>query len=545
VEIGYVRRSDVSVVFDILTKDLQATLTSFQGWQKLIKYGGDDVFAPIIDQYQQMKKRSSPTSNSTSAKSKTDANALTTGQPSGSANGLATSQLGGLADGEVCPVFPVPVSKLPPVSGNGSGGSGGTGSDAGDVHLTTFDGLHYDFQAAGEFILAQSTVPGDSFLVQARMQPWYNGVSVSITTMVAVQVGSDRVTIGLGRSSPVWVDGHAFTLPSNDAAAYLPAGAGTIRQLTSTSYQITEGTGETVTIGEWGDSRGQTLYATISGPPGAVQGLLGTDSGNLANEFVLPNGTVLQQPLSYSDLYTTWANAWRVTQSSSLFDYGPGQTTATFTDVNFPSDAAETGTLPASALAAAEALVAQAGITDPGLALGAAEDYLATGDTSFIQGAARLQGTVNTTAIAAPPLNPNATGGVGVFTHSDRVSNGLDSGHVHDLSDRKRLLGSNGQLPGPVPYNLLSCRRQFSWGRAAERAGDACRRSEQHEPDARRIGQHRKRAAGTLAAANRQRGQRRAGCGADGQRDRCQCAGGRRQSGYSYHAGRDEWQRDI
>jgi autotransporter passenger strand-loop-strand repeat protein len=297
-------------------------------------------------------------------------------------------------------------------------------SDAGDVHLTTFDGLHYDFQAAGEFILAQSTVPGDSFQVQARMQPWYNGASVSVTTMVAVQVGSDRVTIGLGRSSPVWVDGTAVTLPANGGAYDLAGGA--IRQLTSTSYQITENTGESVTVSINGDSLGQYINATISLPSGtargAVQGLLGTDSGNQANEFVLPNGTILPQPLSYSDLYTAWANAWRLTQSNSLLDYSAGQTTATFTDPNFPSDAAQLASYPASAVAAAAALVAQAGITDPGLALGAMEDYLATGDTSFIQSAAQLQGTVNTTAIAGSPQDPNATSGVGIYAASSAVT---------------------------------------------------------------------------------------------------------------------------
>ena len=70
-------------------------------------------------------------------------------------------------------------------------------------------------------------------------------------------------------------------------------------------------------------------------PAGSVDGLLGNANGNSASDFVLPDRTILSQPLSYSDLYTTWANAWRVTQADSLLDYGPGQTTATFTDTNF------------------------------------------------------------------------------------------------------------------------------------------------------------------------------------------------------------------
>lgn len=36
----------------------------------------------------------------------------------------------------------------------------------GDVHLTTFDGLRYDCQSAGEHILAK--VPENGFMVQGR-----------------------------------------------------------------------------------------------------------------------------------------------------------------------------------------------------------------------------------------------------------------------------------------------------------------------------------------------------------------------------------------
>jgi hypothetical protein len=53
----------------------------------------------------------------------------------------------------------------------------------------------------------------------------------------------------------------------------------------------------------------------------------------------LPDGEVLQQPLTTTELYGTFANAWRVTQATSLFDYGPGRSTATFTDsIRAPSD---------------------------------------------------------------------------------------------------------------------------------------------------------------------------------------------------------------
>ncbi len=39
----------------------------------------------------------------------------------------------------------------------------------GDTHVTTFDGVHYDLQAVGEFTLVRSTK--DDFLVQTRQVP--------------------------------------------------------------------------------------------------------------------------------------------------------------------------------------------------------------------------------------------------------------------------------------------------------------------------------------------------------------------------------------
>ena len=48
-----------------------------------------------------------------------------------------------------------------------------------------------------------------------------------------------------------------------------------------------------------------------------MQGLLGTDSRQ-ADDFTLPDGSVLPQPLSGSELYGTFAEAWSVTPANSL-----------------------------------------------------------------------------------------------------------------------------------------------------------------------------------------------------------------------------------
>lgn len=130
----------------------------------------------------------------------------------------------------------------------------------------------------------------------------------------------------------VWEDGQAITLPADGAPIDL--GAGSVAQLTSSSYQVRHTGGTVVTITDSGTFLNTQVSLPVGRPAGSVQGLLGADTGNQSQEFTLPNGTVLQQPLSYTDL-------------------------------SFPSDAASITTLPSNVVQAAQALVAAAGITDP------------------------------------------------------------------------------------------------------------------------------------------------------------------------------------
>ena len=98
-------------------------------------------------------------------------------------------------------IVPVPPPPPPPLA---------TAIAWGDVHLTTFDGLYYNFQAEGEFVLAQSTVAGDTFAVQARMAPYSANSTVSVMTMIGARVGTDQVTFGLGRDDVIAVNGIGY-----------------------------------------------------------------------------------------------------------------------------------------------------------------------------------------------------------------------------------------------------------------------------------------------------------------------------------------------
>ena len=106
---------------------------------------------------------------------------------------------------------------LTDAAGNASSNSTATsvtvdsiGGGSGDVHMITFDGLHYDFQAVGDFVAAQSTDPGNAWEVQIRTGSWPG--AVSITTELGALVGDDRVTFAIGRESLVHVDGAPDTV---------------------------------------------------------------------------------------------------------------------------------------------------------------------------------------------------------------------------------------------------------------------------------------------------------------------------------------------
>jgi hypothetical protein len=266
----------------------------------------------------------------------------------------------------------------------------------GDVHITNYDGVHFDFQAVGEFTASKSTAPGDSFDVQIRLEPWFTGSSVSVMTQVAASVGSDRVTFDLHRSDMVWVDGAATTLSAANPTLNLAGGQ--LTELSPAQFELDWNTGESLKVTNGGSFLNVDIAVNSSVGPSHVQGLLGSEAG-AASAFQLPNGTVLSQPLSAQQLYSTFGNAWRITQQESLFDYNAGQSTATFTNLNFPQAFTSLQSLPGQVLNAAGNAVFAAGITDPNIAADAALDFAATGDPSFVTAAAQVdQQVVATTA---------------------------------------------------------------------------------------------------------------------------------------------------
>jgi subtilisin family serine protease len=229
--------------------------------------------------------------------------------------------------------------------------------DDGDPHITTVRGVHYDFQSAGEFVILRDA---NGMQIQARQTPVttqppiansYTGLAmcVSINTAVAARVGTHRVTYQpnlSGQPDPsgmqLRVDGALTALAA--LPINLGPGARVTKAPTGTGIAIDfpDGTRLIAISNFWGAPHNKWyLNLSVFQTP-ATEGIMGVLSPGSWLP-ALPNGTSLgPKPAAlsdrYTDLYQKFANAWRVTNATSLFDYAPGTSTATFSLPGWPPE---------------------------------------------------------------------------------------------------------------------------------------------------------------------------------------------------------------
>ena len=282
----------------------------------------------------------------------------------------------------------------------------------GDTHIRTVDGTNYDFQAAGEFVLLR-----DEFLeLQSRQTAVgtdgplgpnpHTGLTtcVSVNTAVAIRIGSDRISYQpnlSGKPDPtelqLWINGKLTQMTSQ--AVPLESGGRVIPTSAPGGLQIDApgGTVIVITPGFWAHYQLWYLSVDVRGVR-ATMGLMGAISkGNWLP--ALPDGTLMgPRPASlqkrYDDLYERFGKAWRVTDTTSLFHYAPGTSTATFTIASWPNGVdsqfcippPQPGVVnrpPQPRLPLAEAEKACSDVVDPDRRANCVQDVMATGERGF------------------------------------------------------------------------------------------------------------------------------------------------------------------
>ena len=230
-------------------------------------------------------------------------------------------------------------------------------ANRGDPHLTTTAGgkpMTYDFQAAGEFTALRNSSTG--FELQVRQTPVstatavanaYTGLTscVSVNTAVAARVGKRRITFQPppGQASTperlqVRIDGDVAALPAEGIAL----GAGNKILRTSTGgIDITaaDGTHIVVSPNFWQQQGLWYLNVEVMNSPAREGTMAPILPGNWLP--LAPSGASFGPiPGAPADRYTLlnkkFADAWRVSKTTSMFDYGPVSDTDKFTDRNWP-----------------------------------------------------------------------------------------------------------------------------------------------------------------------------------------------------------------
>jgi len=289
----------------------------------------------------------------------------------------------------------------------------------GDTHLLTGDGVHVNFQAAGEFTAIRS--PDGKIDVQVRQQPWGTFTEISFATAIAVDVDGDRVGIYAREPSFLLVNGVAVNAP--DIAERLPDG-GTLERH---GGLVTIGwlDGSRLTVTEVGDTLNYN-FTPGAGAGATLTGLLGSSVGTPAQQVVDSDGSVLQlsDPNFGTKLYSQFANSWRISQAESLFHYWPGESTATFTNLSVPSADFTAASLSAAARATAEAVCHAVGVQLEPILDDCILDVGATGDPAFAAGEAAV-------AAAGTVASASSAGTARQLTLGSAVSGAITSPSQH------------------------------------------------------------------------------------------------------------------
>ena len=222
-----------------------------------------------------------------------------------------TGETNNLSFGPTAPITsaPGPAVIFTESSAGGATSNCAAATSVGDTHLSTLHGLFYDFQASGDFVLAQ--VDPD-FVVQARQvsgaPTWPNA---SVNSAVATQIGATKVAICLDPTR-IYIDDKGVKLGDGKTVT-APDGVYVTRK--GDVYFITSESGNSVRVKIY--SKWMNATVGFGRWPIEVSGLLANANGNV-NQIAARDGTVLTNPFSFEQLYNQYADSWRVPVGESL-----------------------------------------------------------------------------------------------------------------------------------------------------------------------------------------------------------------------------------
>ena len=292
--------------------------------------------------------------------------------------------------------------------GGGGGGGGGTGASYGEPHENTFSGDDYEFQAVGEFTLVKSTT--DNLDIQIRQQAFPGSGDVSFDTATAMRVGNAIVELAASPNGflQLWVNRKSVPLASQPLAGggKLSVSADRFATVTwpdGTQVSVFSTVSVAVEHGTGTCNGARVIYVFVKVPRsryGHLTGLLGDAGQPEGSDLLGGNGISYsldqlyfpsESVQNFNVLYHQFGQSWRVTTATSLFAYPKGESTASYTDLSFPSKALTVNALRPATAAKAEVVCKASGITNPDLLADCVFDLGVTTSRCFVAGDAQIQ----------------------------------------------------------------------------------------------------------------------------------------------------------
>ncbi|XP_062615400.1 fibrillin-1-like [Saccostrea cucullata] len=204
----------------------------------------------------------------------------------------------------------------------------------GDPHINTLDGHQYTFNGYDEYVLMRINTNEKQFELQARtdLAEGANGTTINATIFSAFAARDDTgafVQVELSRhKDKMYIRGNDQDITNNfeDDSSYRYFTRYLAITKENQTYMATF-LNSSITIKGTLGVRFLTIEAVVDSKyNGSVTGLMGNFDGDRSNDFILPNGTILQQEEVNTErkIYHRFGQLWAVNESTSIFHYGSG-----------------------------------------------------------------------------------------------------------------------------------------------------------------------------------------------------------------------------
>ena len=277
------------------------------------------------------------------------------------------------------------------------------GKTYGDPHIQTFDGHKYSFQTVGEYTLCTNNK--GNFNVQVRQEAF--GASVSLNTAVAMNVNGDIVCVYAKNhpdvyiNNPVRVNGDTVKLKNE---SFLLENGGIIKR-NNKYITIYWPTGEQVLVKLAKDFI-NVVPKVYTSNSGEYSGLLGNANGDPQDDLMINGGNQFRAATSFyslddvlggkkikrkikkaektynKNLIIKFGDSWRINDRTTLFNYKPFESTATYTDFGFPRVLYALADMAREEVKNAKKVCEDAGVSGIEM-VGCISDIITTQDPSF------------------------------------------------------------------------------------------------------------------------------------------------------------------